>query len=168
MEGRKVRGFRSPSRRCRGRRLSRPPRAPLASWRWRALSKGPGDTPEVDSKQKPPSISAVRCPWCHVGLRWAYGETEVRKITGRGAPIFSAFWFRSTAPGFRNWHLPVHMGLLAHPRPCHRLAVPAAPHGPCTQQWALFSISPDIRRTVYICKIDGKGHSSVAKGVLRF
>ena len=93
----------------------------------------------VDSKQKPPSISAVRCPWCHVGLRWAYGETEVRKIIGAGPRIFSACWFRSTAPGFRNWHLPVHMGLLAHPRPCHRLAVPAAPHGPCTQQWALFS-----------------------------
>ena len=88
---------------------------------------------KVDSKQKPPSISAVWCPWCHVGLRWAYGETEVRKITGRGAPIFSACWFRSTAPGFRNWHLPVHMGLLAHPRPCHRLAVPAAPHEPCTR-----------------------------------
>ena len=88
----------------------------------------------VDSKQKPPSISAVWCPWCNVGLRWAYGETEVRKITGAWPPIFSACWFRSTAPGFRNWHLPVHMGLLAHPRPCHRLAVPAAPHGPCTRE----------------------------------
>ena len=98
----------------------------------------------VDSKQKPPSISAVWCPWCHVGLCWAYGETEVRKITGAWPPIFSACWFRSTAPGFRNWHLPVHMGILAHPRPCHRLAVPAAPHGPCKQQFALFFTAPRL------------------------
>ena len=109
----------------------------------------------VDSKQKPPSISAVWCPWCHVGLRWAYGETEVRKITGRGAPIFSACWFRSMAPGFRNWHLPVHMGLLAHPRPCHRLAVPAAPHGPCTQQFALFFRCPEtMPRFIYAKSTD--------------
>ena len=105
---------------------------------------------EVDSKQKPPSISAVWCPWCHVGLCWAYGETEVRKITGAWPPIFSALWFRSTVPGFRNWHLPVHMGLLAHPRPCHRLAVPAAPHGPCTQQFALSFTSPEtMPRFIY-------------------
>ena len=104
----------------------------------------------VDSKQKPPSISAVWCPWCNVGLRWAYGETEVRKITGAWPPIFSACWFRSTAPGFRNWHLPVHMGLLAHPRPCHRLAVPAAPHGACTQQFALSFTSPEtMPRFIY-------------------
>ena len=123
--------------------------ATTCAWTWEAPCSS-----TVDSKQKPPSISAVWCPWCHVGLRWAYGETEVRKITGRGAPIFSACWFRSTAPGFRNWHLPVHMGLLAHPRPCHRLAVPAAPHGPCTQQFALFLSCPIIRRMVYIRKID--------------
>ena len=75
-------------------------------------------------------------------------------MTGAWPPIFSACWFRSTAPGFRNWHLPVHMGLLAHPRPCHRLAVPAAPHGPCTRQLVLFSKWTDLTRNVYIRKID--------------
>ena len=100
---------------------------------------GQVEQPVVPSKQKPPWISAVTRLLVSWAPCWSYGQIDVRKNTGRGGPNFSVRWFFSTAPGFRNWHLPVHMGILAHPRPCHRLAVPAAPHEPCTRQLVLFS-----------------------------
>ena len=111
----------------------------------------PFDITRVHSKQKPPWISAVTRLLVSWAPCWSYGQIDVRKNTGRGGPYFSVRWFCSTAPGFRNWHLPVHMGILAHPRPCHRLAVPAAPHGPCTQQFALSFTAPRLcARFIYI------------------
>ena len=108
----------------------------------------------VPSKQKPPWISAVTRLLVSWAPCWSYGQIDVRKNTGRGGPNFSVRWFCSTAPGFRNWHLPVHMGILAHPRPCHRLAVPAAPHEPCTRELVYYSRETRELRKVYIRKID--------------
>ena len=125
--------------------------------RWcRDSNEGPHAHRRVHSKQKPPWISAVSRLLVSWAPCWSYGKIDVRKNTGGGRPNFSVRWFCSTAPGFRNWNFPVHMGILAHPRPCHRLAVPAAPHGPCTQPFALFLPRTDVMRTVYICKIVGR------------
>ena len=90
-------------------------------------------------------------------------------MTGAWPPIFSACWFRSTAPGFRNWHLPVHMGLLAHPRPCHRLAVTAAPHEPCTRELALlFSRSSHAQCLWFIYAKSTVDVSSVVQWLANF